>query len=358
MIERWQARVRAMSLLAGLALLALALLGLQYGASTYVQRVAVDIGIMIILTVSLNLSNGYTGVFSLGHTGFMALGAYGSALLTMTPQVKALNLPDLPAWLAHVHLGFLPALVLVGLAAAAVALAVGYPILRLTGPYVAVATLGFLVIVHIVIINAQAYTRGARTFLGLAPLTNLWWVYGAVVVTIYTAWRIVNSPIGRAMLAVREDPVAARGAGVDILRARLWSFAVSAFFTAVAGALWAHFILAFSASSFWFAVTFEVIVMLIVGGLGSISGSVAATVALSILSEVLRNAERGVTLFGYHTPALYGLSQIVFALVFIAFIVYRPQGLFGDREFSLWPILARWYPPLREAVMAGRQLAE
>lgn len=348
-------------LVTGLALLVTCglLLALQFGASSFVQRVAINIAIMIILTISLNLSNGYTGVFSLGHIGFMAIGAYGSALLTMTPHVKSLDLEDLPAWLAHLQLGFLPALVIAGLAAALVAVAVGWPILRLTGPYVAVATLSFLVIVHVVIINANTYTRGARTFLGLAPLTNLWWAYGVVAVTIYVAWRMVNSPIGRAMLAVREDPLAARGVGINILSARMWSFAVSAFFTAVAGGLWAHFILAFSAEAFWWPITFEVIVMVIVGGMGSITGSVVAAVGLEILSEVLNSLERGFTLFGVHTPALYGMSQIVFALIFIAIIILKPAGLLGDRELTVVPWLLRRFPSLAgKAVVAQRRIAD
>lgn len=358
MEERRGARLKAYSIAAGLILLAATLAAIQGLASTYVQRVAIDVAILIILTVSLNLSNGYSGTFSLGHTGFMAIGAYGSALLTMTPQTKALDLPDLPHWLGQLQLPFPIAMLAVGLAAALLAVLVGAPILRLTGPYVVVATLGFLIIVHVVIINANAYTRGARTFLGLEPLTNLWWAYGIALVTVLATWRLVHSSNGRAMMAVREDPVAARGVGIDVLRARIWAFAVSAFFTAVAGALWAHFILAFSASSFYFTITFEVVVMLIVGGMGSISGSVAAAAGLTILSEVLRSAEGGVTLFGLRTPALYGLSQVVFAVTFIAIIIFRPHGVFGDREVNAVALLRRWLPsPGGKGVPPGQELA-
>lgn len=356
--DRRDRRLAAWCAAAGLVLLVALLAAIQAFASTYVQRVAVDVAILIILTVSLNLSNGYSGTFSLGHVGFMAIGAYGSALLTMTPQAKALDLPDLPHWLGQLQLPFPVAMLVFGVAAAIVAVLVGAPILRLTGPYVVVATLGFLIIVHVVIINANTYTRGARTFLGLAPLTNLWWAYGIALLTVLVTWRLVRSPVGRAMMAVREDPAAARGVGIDVLRARIWAFAVSAFFTAVAGALWAHFILAFSASSFYFTMTFEVVVMLIVGGMGSISGSVVAAAGLTVLSEILRGAEGGVTILGVHTPALYGLSQVVFAVAFIAIILFRPHGLFGDREIDVVAVMRRWLPaPGGKGVPPGRELA-
>ena len=329
-------------------LLVLLLLWVDRGASGYIQRVVIGIGIDIILVVSLNLSNGFTGVFSLGHIGFMALGAYSSAILTLPLKAKALNLPDLPGWLAGVQMAYLPALLIGGLLAAVVAFLVGYPMMRLKGHYVAVATLGFLVIVRVVLVNADAFTRGSRTFSGVLPYTNLWWVYAWAVLTVYVVWRIVRSPYGRAMLAVREDDVAARAIGVNVLHARLVAFCVSAFFTGVAGGLWAHFLTSFSPNSFYFVETFAIITMLVVGGMGSISGSVIATVGLTILSEILRNAERGVSVGPVHLPPLYGLSQILMAVFFVLVMIYRREGLLGNREIDL-----RWLSRrLRQAIAA------
>ena len=199
---------------AGLLLLTgLGLLVTQQFASSYIQRVVLTLGIDLILVVALNISNGFTGVFSLGHVGFMAIGAYSSAILTMPLKAKALNLPELPRWLAAVELPFLPALLIGGVLALLVALAVGIPILRLSGHYVAVATLGFFVIVEQVLINADTLTRGARTFIGAPRVTTVWWVYGWVALTIYCAWRLRRSAYGRAMLAQRDDVIAARGSG-------------------------------------------------------------------------------------------------------------------------------------------------
>ncbi|MFQ5784348.1 MAG: branched-chain amino acid ABC transporter permease [Alphaproteobacteria bacterium] len=326
--------------LAGIAtpfvLLALVLLYGVYGASAYEQRVIVILGIDIMLVLSLNLFNGFTGVFSLGHVGFMALGAYASAILSMPVAHKAINLPDLPGWLAGVELGFLPATLAAGLFAAAVAVVIGLPVLRLSGHYVAVATLSFLVIVRVVLINAVPFTRGSRTFFGTPAHTTVWWVYAWVLVTIYISWRMLRSPYGRAMLAQREDRVAAQAVGVNVLRTRLLPFVLSAFLTAVAGALWGHYILSFSPNAFYFAETFTIITMLVVGGTGSISGAVIGTVLIVVLTEMLRELERGFSLGVIEVPPLYGLSQILMAVAFISVLIFRREGLlgYGEIDFS------------------------
>lgn len=322
----------------GIFLLAGALLLVQTFTGTYIQRVVLIMGINLILVVALNISNGFTGVFSLGHIGFMALGAYTAAILTMPLRAKGLNLPDLPAWLAGVQLPFLPATILGGLLALLLALVVGVPILRLSGHYVAVATLGFYVIVDQILVNADTFTRGARTFIGAPQYTTLWWVYAWVVVTVYVAWRLRNSSFGRTMLAQRDDPIAARGSGVSILRARLQAFAISAFFTGVAGGLFAHFVV-FSPATFDFTLAFSLIAMLVVGGLGSIPGSIAGVALVTLLSEVLRNLESGINLGPLQVPPLFGLSQIALAVIFIVTIVFRPYGLLGERGVSLPALL-------------------
>jgi branched-chain amino acid transport system permease protein len=321
-------------------LLALVLLVNAF-ASPYIARIVVLCGISVILVVSLNLSNGFTGVFSLGHVGFMAIGAYVSSILTLTLEAKAQNLPDLPAWLAHVQMGFLPAMLIGALIAAVLALLIGIPLMRLSGHYVSVATLGFLVIVRIVLVNWTQFTRGARTFSGVSSLTTIWWVYGWLVITIYAVWRIVHSPYGRAMLAVRENEIAAQAVGVNILRSRIFAFVASAFLTAIAGALWAHKVTSFSPASFYFTQTFNIIIMLVVGGMGSISGSVLGTVLVTALSELLRNAELGIHIGPFQIPPLYGLAQIVLAVAFVLVVILSRKGLMGDREIDVRRLLRR-----------------
>jgi len=309
---------------------------LQFSGLAFWQGLVVNLGIFLILVLSLNLSNGFTGVFSLGHIGFMALGAYGAAILTLPLREKQEYLPNLPRWLAGVHfdfrlgpfsLGFLAATLIAALLVALVALVVGLVLMRLSGHFVAVATLGFLVIVRVLLFNADSFTRGSRTFSNVTPYTNLWWVWAWALVTLYVVWRLKRSPFGRAMLAQREDRWAAQSVGIAVMPPRLLAFVVSAFFTAVAGSLYAHFITSISPTAFYFDLTFKVITMLVVGGMGSVSGSVIGTVLVVALAEGLRRVE-DVTL-------LYGISQIILAVIFILIIIFRREGLLGQREIPL-----------------------
>jgi branched-chain amino acid transport system permease protein len=331
----WLRSQGAMTLLLLCISFVLVLITNAYGNNNpYFLRVVILVGIYVILVVSLNLSNGFTGVFSLGHVGFMAIGAYASSILTLPVETKAQNLPDLPDWLAHIQMSFLPALLIAALMAAVIAFLIGIPLMRLSGHFVSVATLGFLVVVHIVLINWTEFTRGARTFSGVLQYTNLWWVYIWVLITIYIVWRVVRSPYGRALLAVRENEIAAQAVGVNLLNSRQLAFVVSAFLTAIGGGLLAHHLTSFSPATFYFTMTFNIIIMLVLGGIGSISGSVVGAVLFTVLSELLRNAELGITIGTLRIPPVYGLSQIILAIIFILIVTFRRKGLMGDREID------------------------
>jgi branched-chain amino acid transport system permease protein len=319
-----------------IVILAIALALVQTSGLSVLEGFFVNLGIFLILVLSLNLSNGFTGVFSLGHIGFMALGAYGTAILTLPLDVKQEYLPNLPPWLSGLHfdfnvgsfaLGFLIATLLIALVVSAVALLVGLVLMRLSGHFVAVATLGFLVIVRVVLINADTITRGSRTFSNVTAYTNLWWVWTWALVTLYVVWRIKRSPFGRAMFAQREDRWAAQAIGIEVMRPRLLAFVISAFFTAVAGSLYAHFITSFSPEVFYFDLTFRVVTMLVVGGMGSVSGAVIGTVLVVFLEDQLRRIA--------DATLLYGLNQVILALVFLFIIVFRRDGLLGQREIPL-----------------------
>jgi len=332
-LVNWQSWITPFFLLMS-SLLFVVIIKLYAPYNPYFERVMVVLGINIILVVALNLSNGYTGVFSLGHVGFMAIGAYVSSILSLAIETKATNLPDLPAWLAHVQLGFIPSILIGGFLASLIAFLIGIPLMRLSGHYVSVATLGFLVIVHIVLINWTQFTRGARTFSGVIQYTNIWWVYLWIIITIYIVWRIVHSPYGRSLIAVREDSIAAQSMGINILRSRLLAFVISAFLTAIGGGLMAHYLTSFSPATFYFTATFNYIIMLVVGGLGSISGSILGTALVTLLSELLRNAELGMQIGNLKIPAIYGLSQIILSISFVMIVILRRKGLMGDREID------------------------
>src|SRR4051812_44977570 len=325
--------------------LAAALALLEGSGQAFWQGLVINLGIFTILVLSLNLASGFTGVFSLGHIGYMALGAYISAILTLPLREKASYLPNLPTWLADVHLdqriagfpiGFLVATLITGLLVSLVALGVGAVLLRLSGHFVAVATLGFLVIVRVVLFNADNFTRGSRTFSNVTPYTNLWWAWSWALLAIYVAWRLKRSPYGRDMLAQREDRVAAQAVGIRVMEPRLLAFVVGAFFSAVAGSIYAHFVTSFSPTVFYFDLTFRVITMLVIGGMGSVSGSVIGAVLIIVVTEGLRRVE--------DATLLYGLSQIILAVIFLLIIVFRREGLLGQRELSLDRWIARRAP--------------
>lgn len=323
------------NLLVGVAYIALlgGLLWLaQSTLNNYYLRILAVIGINIILTVSLNLTNGFTGDFSLGIAAFMSIGAYTAALLSLPVAMKTASFPGLPTWLQGIAAPFLPATIVGGLLATVVAVIVGIPVLRLRGHYLAVATLGLMVIVRIVANNWQDVTRGARGINGIPPVSTIWWTFGWAVVTIYVVWMLVNSPYGRAMIGIREDWLAAQARGVNLLRTRLLAFSISAFFAGCAGSLYAHLITAITPSSFSFVITFNIVVMLVVGGMGSITGSVLGAVLLTLLPEALRQVETALASGG--TP-VYGLSQIIIALLAALVMIFRRQGLLGGKELRL-----------------------
>lgn len=322
-------------LLFAVALVLVGLLAPSLGE--YPLRVVIVIGIEIIMVASMALSNGFTGVFSLGHVGFIALGAYTSAILTLPVQAKHAYLRDLPDFLAGFSIPFFPATLIAGVLCVLVAFLVGLPLLRLSGNYVAVATLGFLVIVNVVLINADRFTRGSRTFTGVLPATNLWWVLGWLVVALLVLSRIGYSPFGRAMRVSREDLVTAAAVGIYVQPTRMIAFVSSAFFCGVAGALYAHYLTSFSPSAFYFPMMLLLLVMLVVGGMASFTGASVGVIVVTLLSETLRNLERGFHLGAITVPPLYGASQIALGVLFILIMIFRPQGLLGDHELVLFP---------------------
>ena len=329
---------RARSLLLGLlVLLALGLVAAFAPrlVNDYLLRVAIVICINALLVSALALGNGFTGVFSLGQVGFVGVGAYVSGILSLPLAAKAAYLPDLPSWLETTNLGFLPSTLAAGLVCVVLAFLVGAPLMRLSGHFVSVATLGFLIIVNVVLVNADSFTRGARTCTGVPLQPTLPWALGWLALALFLLARVARSPQGRAWRAVREDGIAAQAIGIAVLPSRLSAFVIGAFFSGVGGSLYGHYLGSFSPAAFYFAYTFSLISMLVIGGMQSLTGAVVGVVLVSVLSELLRNLERGFSLGGLTVPPLYGASQIALGVVLILIMIFRPSGLVGDRELSL-----------------------
>lgn len=286
------------------------------GLNAYLQQILFYIAINIILATSLNLVNGFCGQFSLGHAGFMAVGAYAGALLSLNFQPFAepffiLNFP------IYVIAG--------GLCAALAGFVVGMPSLRLRGDYLAIVTLGFGEIIRVVVLNLE-FLGGARGLYGIPGGTEfaacvhafLW--AGATVLLI---WRLVHSSYGRAFMSVREDEVAAECMGIHTTSIKVKAFVISSFFAGAAGALFAQTTNSLNPASFTFVKSVDVVIMVVLGGMGSLSGSVIGAILVSILPEALRPLQQ-------YTGV--DLRMVIYSLALILLMILRPSGIFGSRE--------------------------
>lgn len=276
------------------------------------------------LAVSLTVSNGLSGLFSLGHPAFMTIGAYCAAILTFPAARKSTMLSDLPEWLAAIEWPMLPAVGAAGLLAGLLALGVGYAVLRLKGHYLAVATLGLIIVVQGLALNWDGITRGGSGLSGLPRHVDIWWAYIFLVIVAALAWRIKYSSLGRAMMAVRENELAAECIGINAARLKILAFTLGAMIAGVGGALMAHLISVITPGTFSIVLAFNLVAMVVIGGAGSITGAILAASGIALVSESLRSVEEAVN--------LYGLSQVVVALCLIAVLYVRPSGLFGSGE--------------------------
>ncbi|MCC6358594.1 MAG: branched-chain amino acid ABC transporter permease [Phycisphaerales bacterium] len=312
-----------------------------------------NIGINIILAVSLTIVNGFTGQFSMGHAGFMAVGGYVGAAVAYYGSFKlygdgnfhggALSwtgqAEDIPAaLLGSGELLFLAAVIAGGAAAGLAGYLVGLPSLRLRGDYLAIVTLGFGEIVRVLLQSTQTQLRrsqgeliqetplhelsiklgGALGFISVPKYTTLFWIFVFVAIVLLVAVRLKRSTYGRAFLAIREDEVAAEAMGVPTTKVKVRAFVISAFFAGIAGALYAMRIGSINAGELGFQKSFDVIIMVVLGGMGSISGAVVAAIILTVLPELLR--------------AVNEYRMIVYALLLILMMIVRPKGLFGLAE--------------------------
>ncbi len=285
--------------------------------SPYVLQVLTLAGINIILAVSLNLINGFTGQFSIGHAGFMAIGAYTSAFVSVTFGAR---IEQAFSFLPPAGRGAVVLLIVLAVGAVCASIAgflVGVPSLRLRGDYLAIVTLGFGEIIRVFILNIDA-VGGARGLGGIPKYASFGWVYFFAVASIVLVSRLVNSSFGRTLLAVREDEIAAEAMGVDTTRTKVISFVISSAMAGVAGGLFAHYLMYVHTNSFTFLKSIEIIIMIVIGGLGSITGSVVGAVLYIGLTEGLRAAEQ--------------YRMVVFSLLLILIMIFRPQGLMGHRE--------------------------
>jgi len=302
--------------------------------------------IYITLSLSMNLLNGFTGLFSLGHAGFMAIGAYVSALLTMSPAQKSMNfyLAPIVPWLAEIQIPFIPALIMAGLVAAFFAWAIGKPVLTLRDDYLAIATLGFAEIIRVLITNMQSVTNGALGLKGLPKFSTTWIIWSVAAITVVFMFALIRSPFGRSIKAVRDNEIAAQAMGIDVAHIKIVSFVVSSFIAGVGGALLGHMMTTIDPKMFVFGLTYNILLIVVLGGNGSITGSVIASIVVTVLMEALRFLDGPLNLLVFKTDGMPGLRMVVFSLLLMIVVIYRQKGLMGTTEFS-WDLLASAFRP-------------
>ncbi|MGO2384301.1 MAG: branched-chain amino acid ABC transporter permease [Pseudolactococcus laudensis] len=275
--------------------------------NAFVAQIITQIGINLIVAVGLNLVIGFTGQFSFGSAGFMAIGAYTSAIVTARMA---------PTW-GSIFLSMLIGAIVAGV----VAVIVGYPTLRLKGDYLAIATLGVSEIIRILIMNGGDLTNGAAGLSGIILFTDWGMTFIFAVVIIILILNFINSPSGRATLSVREDEIASESMGVNVTRVKVIAFTLGAMVTAVAGSLYAGFIGTVTPKDFTWMKSVDALIIVVLGGLGSITGTVIAAIILGLLNMFLQD-------FG-------AIRMIIYSLVLILVMIFRPGGLLGTWEFKI-----------------------
>lgn len=325
---RWQP-------LAILVVVVLVLAGLAEFAPAVVQRRITQGLINLVAVVGLYVFVGNSGVLSFGNVAFMAVGGYVSALLTMPAAAKGIFLPDLPAFLAATQWPVAAGALAGGAAAALLALVGGLPLMRLSGISASIATFALLVIAYVVIGNWTSVTGGQNSLMGLPIYVGLWTAALWAVIAIAVAFLHQESRSGLLLRATREDEAAAAASGVHMVLHRLLAFVLSAFLSGIAGVLLVHFLGTARIETFYLDLTFLIIAMLVVGGMRSLTGAVAGAIVITLLTELLRQAEVGVSVAGTKLAVPGGLGDVLLALLMLLIILFRPKGIAGGREVFL-----------------------
>ncbi|NLT94614.1 MAG: branched-chain amino acid ABC transporter permease [Clostridia bacterium] len=307
-------------------------------------------GVYIIFAVSMNLINGFTGQLTLGHAGFIAVGAYTYSLLIMDSDLKQMNffLKPLISPLDTLQLGFFPAMIIAGLLAALTGFLVGAPALRLRGDYLAIATLGFGEIIRIIFTNTQSITNGSLGLKGIPKPDNfffikmdnslMWWIWVAAIITVVFHLLLIDSSYGRAFKAIREDEKAAQAMGVSLFKHKVMAMVISSFFAGIGGALLASLIGTIDPLMFRFTLTYNILLIVVIGGMGSTSGATISAIVVTVLMEALRFLDQGFL----GLPELPGLRMVVFAILLLIVVLFYPKGIMGNEELT-WSKLRRLF---------------
>lgn len=303
----------------------------------YTLRVLNNICIFIILAVSYNLINGVTGQFSLEPNGFVAVGAYVAALILLDADAKTyqFDLEDPSAFILWLHSSnFILALLAAGISATILALVLSFPVFRVRGDYLAIVTLGFGFIIKILAINYPSITNGSLGLSSIPQHATIYYTGGIAIISVILILNIIYSKFGRAMKAVRDDEDAALAMGINTFSVKTTAFSTSAFLEGVGGGLWACSFASIVPNEFDFYLTFQLLIIIVLGGLGSVSGAIIGTILVIGGGELLRFLDEPLNIAGYSFDAMPGLRMVVFSIVLIFVMLFAREGIFGKKELT------------------------
>lgn len=331
------------ALLVVIALLAF----LQANSSSYSYQISIleRSAIYAVVSVSMNLLTGFTGLFSLGQAGFMAIGAYTVAILTIPVESRAsvYYVSGISPAIANLHCPFWLALIIAGLISAAAAALIGIPVLRLKSDYLAIATLGFSEIIRAVIAAPQLdqITNGSYGLKSIPGFPNLFMAFGLCALCILLMVLLINSSYGRVFKALREDEIAAQAMGLNLFRYKELAFVISSFFTGVGGGLLAMFMRSIDSKTFSISLTYDILLIVVLGGIGSVTGSVLGSFLVTAGREWLRFFDNPLTIAGIQIPLFRtGFRMVIFSILLMVVVLFYSRGLMGSNEFS-WDGLGR-----------------
>ena len=301
-----------------------------------------------IAAISMNLINGMTGQFSLGQAGFMAVGAYITGLLIIPPDSKQLQffITPIAPWVRDLHAPFIVAIIIGGIFAAFFAFLIGFPVLRLKSDYLAIATLGFSEIIRVTAVNAPSITNSSLGLKNIPPIANLWWCIGTLAVIAYLVLKLMKTTHGRSFKAIRDDETAAEAIGINLFKQKLTSFIISGFIAGISGGLLASVVGVITPPYFKFTLANEILLIVVLGGMGSITGSIVAATALTAGREFLRILDDGFSLGPLTVKGVPGMRMLVFSVLLMVVVLFFNEGFFGAKEFS-WKGLGSIFKKLK-----------
>ncbi len=300
--------------------------------------------IYAVVAVAMNMLTGFTGLFSLGQAGFMAIGAYTVGILTIPVAQRGdvYYIEGISPLIANIYTPFWIAIILGGVFAAVVAVVIGIPVLRLKSDYLAIATLGFSEIIRIIFTNTQSLTNGALGLKGIDKYTNVWWSWGIAIISIIFMVFLIKSSYGRAFKAIREDEIAAEAMGINLYKHKMMAFVIGSMMAGIGGALLAHLIRSIDPLMFRFVLTFNILLIVVLGGIGSITGSTISAIVVTVMLEKMRFLDQAIDIGNFHLDGIPGMRMVIFSALLMLVILFYPRGLMGREELTWNKIFSKF----------------